>query len=116
MVNKVKSYSISNLLKQQKRSSDEFEVMMNSLSLEEVIALKLELSGKLLKSKMYGFNLWKNTPSIVYDAILKYALSACKSKKDASRYLGINLRTLNNLIKKYKVQDYFENKLDKLID
>ena len=116
MTSKVKSYSISSLLKQQNRSSDEFEVMMNSLTLEEVIALKLELSGRLLKSKMYGFNLWKNTPSIIYDSMLKYALSACKSKKDASRYLGINLRTLNNLIKKYKTQDYFQNNLDNLID
>ena len=43
MTSKVKSYSISSLLKQQNRSSDEFEVMMNSLTLEEVIALKLEL-------------------------------------------------------------------------
>ena len=55
MTSKVKSYSISSLLKQQNRSSDEFEVMMNSLTLEEVIALKLELSGRLLKSRYSMF-------------------------------------------------------------
>ena len=65
---------------------------------------------------MYGFNLWKNVPTIIRDAVLKYALSATKSKKDASRYLGINLRTLNNLIKKHKIDNYFENKFDNLID
>jgi len=116
MNSKYKLYSISNHLRSNNRSSDEFEIALNALSLEEVIALKLELSSRILNSKMYGFNLRKNVPTIIRDSVLKYALSATKSKKDASRYLGINLRTLNNLIKKHNIDNYFENKFDKLID
>ena len=116
MKSKYKSYSISNHLRNNNRSSDEFEIALNALSLEEVIALKLELSSRMLNSKMYGFNLWKNLSSLIKDSVLKYALSATKSKKDASRYLGINLRTLNNLVKKHKIENYFENKFDNLID
>jgi DNA-binding NtrC family response regulator len=116
MISKYKLYSISNHLRRQNRSSDELEIAINALSLEELIALKLELSSKILKSKMYGFNLWKNIPAIIKDSMLKYTISATKSKKDASRYLGINLRTLNNLIKKYKLEEYFENKLDNIAD
>ena len=116
MISKYKLYSISNHLRDNNRSSDQFEIALNALSLEKVIALKLELSSKILNSKMYGFNLWKNVPTIIRDSILKYALSVTKSKKDASRYLGINLRTLNNLIKKHRITDYFENNIDNLVD
>ena len=112
MTSKVKSYSVLRSLKLENKINDEFVIMINALSLEELIALKLELSNKLLKSKMYGFNLWKNVPTIIQDSMLKFSLSACQSKKDASRFLGINLRTLNNLIKKYNLEEYFRNKLD----
>ena len=116
MTSKYKLYSISSNLRSNNKSSDEFEIALNALSLEEVIALKLELSSRTLNSKMYGFNLWKNLSTIIRDSILKYAISATKSKKDASRYLGINLRTLNNLVKKHKIENYFENKFDNLTD
>ena len=33
-------YSLSNKLRQEKRSNDEFEVMISNLTLEEVIGLK----------------------------------------------------------------------------
>ena len=52
MISKYKLYSISNHLRRQNRSSDELEIAINALSLEELIALKLELSSKILKSKM----------------------------------------------------------------
>ena len=41
-----KYYSISNKLKKENRSSEEFEIIFNNLSLEEVIGLKLELASK----------------------------------------------------------------------
>ena len=43
---KNKYYSLSNKLKKESRSHDEFEVMLNNLSLEEIIGLKLELAAR----------------------------------------------------------------------
>ena len=43
---KNKNYSIINKLRKDKKSNDEFEIMLNNLSLEEVVALKLELSSR----------------------------------------------------------------------
>ena len=60
----IKYYSISKKLKRNKLITEDFEVMLNNLSLEEIIALKLELSSRTLNSKMYGFNLWKNLSTI----------------------------------------------------
>ena len=109
-----KYYSISNKLKKDGKSSEEFEILFNALSLEEVIALKLELASKsAFKGKLYGLPLWYSVPSIVKDAMLKYALSATKSKREAARFLGLNEFGLKMLIKKYKVDNYFEKALDK---
>ncbi len=56
---KNKNYSISNKLKKERRSNDEFEIMLSSLTLEEVIALKLELSTKPVSNRLYGIPLWR---------------------------------------------------------
>ena len=102
------NYSISNKLKKEGKSSEEFEILFNNLSLEEVIGLKLELSSKFsLKGKMYGLPIWHSIQTIVKDATLKYALSATRSKREAARFLGLNEHNFNALSKKYQIEDYF---------
>tara|TARA_Y100000034_G_scaffold90988_1_gene109691 strand:- start:242 stop:613 length:372 start_codon:yes stop_codon:yes gene_type:complete len=107
-------YSISNKLRKEGKSSDEFEILFNNLSLEEVIGLKLELASKFgLKGKMYGLPIWYSLRTIVKDAILKYALSATRSKREAGRFLGINERQFSLLIRSHQIDNYFEEKVDK---
>ena len=109
-----RDYSISNKLRKDGKSSEEFEIIFNNLSLEEVIGLKLELASKsAFKGKLYGLPLWYSVPSIVKDAILKYAVSATRSKRETARFLGLNELVLKNLIKKHRIDDYFKKKLDK---
>ena len=107
-------YSISNKLRKEGKSSDEFEILFNNLSLEEVIGLKLELASKFgLKGKMYGLPIWYSLRTIVKDAILKYALSATRSKREAGRFLVINERQFSLLIRSHQIDNYFEEKVDK---
>ena len=91
MISKYKLYSISNHLRDNNRSSDQFEIALNALSLEEVIALKLELSSKILNSKRYGFNLCEckftnNKCSIslmstkTHKSILNWRVARCEQK------------------------------------
>jgi hypothetical protein len=108
------NYSISNKLKKEGKSSEEFEILFNCLSLEEVIGLKLELASKFgLGGKMYGLPIWHSMQTIVKDAILKYALSATKSKREAARFLGLNEQNFNVLSKKYQIDNYFIEPVDK---
>ena len=107
-----KYYSLSNKLKKESRSHDEFEVMLNSLSLEELIGLKLELAAKSAGGMLYGLPILTSLPYITRDAILKYALSATRSKKEAARFLGINLAHFKKLLKKHNTENYFKD-LDK---
>jgi len=44
---------------------------------------------------------------------IKYAVSATRSKREAARFLGLHEQSLNLLIKKHQIDDYFEEKVDK---
>tara|TARA_B100000700_G_C14990078_1_gene830836 strand:- start:470 stop:814 length:345 start_codon:yes stop_codon:yes gene_type:complete len=107
--NKFKNYSFISLMRREQRVNDEFLNVLSSLSLEELIALKLEMSVKLTKHKLYNFPLWKAMPSICRDAILRFVLSACQSKRDGARMLGIDIREFDRLIKKYNTEKLFNN-------
>jgi hypothetical protein len=96
-------YSTVNNLRRQKKINDEFEVMMSSLTLEEVIAVKLELSARFLNNRMYNFPIWKSIEAICREAVVRFALSACRSKLDTASFLGLSLGELNINLKKMKI-------------
>ena len=110
---KNKNYSIINKLRRDKKSTDEFEIMLNNLSLEEVIALKLELSSRSFSKRMYGVPLWSNLINVVQDAVLKYALSATRTQAEAMRMLGLKESNMHELRKKFNPDDYFIDEEDK---
>ena len=105
--NKFKNYSFISIMKRKGRVNEEFLDLLSSLSLEELIALKLETSARLTKHKLYNFPLWKAMPSVCRDAILRFVLSACQSKRDGARMLGIDIREFDRLIKKYNTEKLF---------
>ena len=105
---KNESYSLSRKLKKENRSDDAFEVKLNNLSLEEVIALKLELASNSTGKALYGLPLWHSLPDIVQDAMLKYALSATRTKGEAMRLLGLVPKDFKRLEKKFHTAKYLE--------
>jgi len=96
-------YSTINKLKKDKKIDDKFEVMLSSLTLEEIISIKLELSARYLNNRMYNFQIWKSIESICREAVVRFALSACRSKLDAATFLGLNLTELNLNLKKMDI-------------
>lgn len=89
--------------------------MLNNLSLEDVIALKLELAAKgIVGGKLYGLPIMQSLHDIVRDAVLRFALSATKTKKEGARFLGINENYFSRLVKLYEIDNYFETRGDKL--
>tara|TARA_R100000008_G_scaffold13821_1_gene6756 strand:+ start:639 stop:977 length:339 start_codon:yes stop_codon:yes gene_type:complete len=106
--NTIKNKSIASKLIDDGIASEELLVLFNSISLEDIIALKLELSSKILKNRFYGFDIWRNSSYIVKDALLKFAISNTNSKKDAARFLNLDYASFSRLIKKFKVDKYFD--------
>ena len=110
---KNKNYSMSSKLKKERRSNDEFEIMLSSLTLEEVIALKLELSTKPVSNRLYGIPLWSSLQNIVQDAVFKYAFSATRTQAEAMRFLGLKEQSFHILRKKFGIDEYFVEKKEK---
>jgi hypothetical protein len=104
---KVKNYSISRVLRKQNKTNTEFEIMLAGISLEDIIALKLELAAKNAGGYLYGIPFWKVLPTIIKEASLKFAYSACYSQGDVSKFLGLSEQELIKNRKKYKIEEYF---------
>jgi len=101
---KFKNYSIRKKLFSEKRIDSSFEAILNSLTLEEIIALKLELSASHVNHKLYGFPLIRSIKFIVREAVVMFALSATRTPKDAAAVLGITERQLKEEIEKFQIK------------
>ena len=105
---KNKNYSVCKKLKKENLIDDRFEIMVNNLSLENLIAIKLELAAKSAGGYLYGMPIWRSLKYIVEDAVLKYALSSTRTKNEALRFLGLKIREYKTLQKTYKTESFFE--------
>ena len=106
---KQKNYSFIRVMKKERRINENFLNILSSLSLEELIALKLELSVESINNKLYNFPLWSAMPNITRDALLRYAMSACQSKRDMARFLGIPINKFGDILKKYNTERLFNH-------
>ena len=106
---KYDKFSIINKLKLENKVTNKTLDGINNLALEDLIAIKLELSTRYTCGKFYGMPLWRITRHTVTDALLKTALSIARTKKEAARFLGIDYMDFNRHLKKYNVESFFEN-------
>tara|TARA_R110000824_G_scaffold5670_2_gene26018 strand:+ start:4119 stop:4376 length:258 start_codon:yes stop_codon:yes gene_type:complete len=84
--------------------------MLSSLTLEDIIALRLELAARAVNGKLYGLNIWKSIPSITKEAVLKYVYSAARTKGEAASFLGISKSDLRKHLKKFNISNFFKKK------
>lgn len=105
----IREYSLSSKLISEGRLNEELLCLLNSFTLEELIALKLEAGAKVAKNKLYGMRIFNSLKNVVEDAVLVFALSACRSREEAACFLGLNKYRFDKLIKKYKTESYFHN-------
>tara|TARA_A100001515_G_scaffold29399_1_gene22833 strand:+ start:2117 stop:2500 length:384 start_codon:yes stop_codon:yes gene_type:complete len=105
---KFEHYSVIKKLKRENKISEEFEIMLNNLTLEEIIAIKLEAATKAFGGKSYGLPIWRSMREITQHAVLKFAVSACRTNREAASFLGISAKELRELTKKYNIKSFFE--------
>ena len=101
---KNKYYSLSNKLKKENKIDKNFELVLNNLTLEEIIGLKLELSSEYINNKLYNFPIWNSIHYICREAVLNYSLSACRSIKDAASLMGISESDFRKEVKKFQIK------------
>ena len=106
-----KDLSFSKKLRDENKSNEAFEIMLSTLTLEEIIGLKLECAGRLTGGKLYGFNLWSNIVDIVKEALYNAVISMTDTNREASRVLGISEQTFKSLKRKYDIKKSYSNDL-----
>ena len=103
-----KNYSVINKFLNEEKITERFLTTLNLLTLEEIIALKLEISAKSSGGDVFGLPIWNSLRDICRDASLKFAISAARTKAEAATFLGISISTLNDYLEKYEIKEYFE--------
>ena len=83
--------------------------MLNALTIEEMIALKMELVYKSLGKNVHGLPIWKMMPFIVRDGILRYICATSETKRDAIKLLGMSSNEFYQLFNTYGLREYFDD-------
>ena len=96
-------YSLRNKLKRDKKITDEFEVMLSTLTLEEIIGLRLELASSYINNKLYNLNIYKSIRYMTKEAVIMFALSSTRTMKDAASLLGLKEYDFRRELKKYQI-------------
>ena len=99
-----KDYSYSRELLKENKINSQFLEKLKFLTLEDLVYLKLEVASIGLKGKLYNFPILKYSSDIVKEAIVRYSLSATKSKREAAMILGVPKTELNRLIKNNNIK------------
>lgn len=91
-------------LRKQGRINQDFLDKASEMTIEELIAIKLELSAKMIAGKLYSFPIWYTLPFIVRESLLKFVDRNCSSKIDMANTLGLPYEQFIQMYKKYKIE------------
>ena len=95
------NYNLKNKLLKENKIDNDFLNKLQFLKLEELITLKLLVSTQMLKGKIYNFPILKYSYKICKEAVVRYALTIAKNRREASVILGMKKAELVNYIKEY---------------
>jgi hypothetical protein len=96
-----KNYSKISELKKMNKIDDQFVFYIESLSLEDLISIKLESTMQLLNFKFINFPLWKSFHTITSEALLTAVFGVASNNSEAARILGIDLKQYKNYLSKF---------------
>ena len=100
----IKNYSLINKFLKERKVNKEFILILSSLSLEDLIALKLESTSRILKGRMLSHSFFTSIKYMILEAIIKYILSISERKEDLELNLGIKYQTLRGILKKIEIE------------
>jgi hypothetical protein len=106
--------SFVNVLREQGKLNEQVETAIHNMTLEDLIAVKLELSSRTQKSPIYAIPLFETLEVIVRDAMLKFAISATRTPSEAAASLGISLEHFRSQMHEFKIYDYIPTKQEML--
>ena len=101
-----KNYSKISELKKMNKIDDQFVFYIETLTLEDIISVKIETVMRNLNFKFFSFPLWKSMHKIISEALITSVFNLSESNSEAARILGIDVK----LYKKYLAEFGYEIK------
>ena len=99
----IRNYNFKKELVKNNKIDNKFCDQLHSLTLEELITLKLQLATENLKGKFYGFPVIKFVNNIVKESLVRFAISSTDSYREAAKVLGLSHVELYTYIKKHNL-------------
>ncbi len=96
-----KNYSKISELKKMNKIDDQFVFYIESLSLEDLISIKVESIMKNLNFKFFNFPLWKSFHTITSEALITAVFGVASNNSEAARILGIDLKQYKNYLSRF---------------
>ena len=96
-----KNYSKLSELKKMNKIDDQFVYYLESLSLEDIISIKLELIMRSLNFKFFNFPLWKSFHKITSEALVNSIINIASNNSEACRILGIDMNQYRRCLKEF---------------
>lgn len=101
---KYKNYSKISELKNMNKIDDQFVLYIETLSIEDIISVKLETMMRSLNFKFFNFPVWKSMHTIVSEALINSVITIASNNSEAARILGIDLKLYRNYLSKFGYQ------------
>ncbi len=96
-----KNYSKLSELKSLNKIDDQFVYYIESLSLEDIISIKLETMIRSLDFKFFNFPLWKSFHKIVSEALVNSIIGIASNNSEAARILGIDMNQYKRCLRDF---------------
>jgi hypothetical protein len=104
---RIKTISVSAKLKQDGKINDDFLMRLDTITLDDLIALKLESASKSIGGLLFGFELFDNLAEIAKSAVAKYVYSVAPTRSSIWTFLGLSPSRFKYLERKYQLKKYF---------
>ena len=98
------SYSVIKILLREGKINKNFLSTLDDVSLEDLVAIKLELAAKAAGGYLYGIPILDNMYRITREGAYKFALSCTRTKAEAARVLGKSVEDFESILKKIELK------------
>lgn len=107
----LKDYTVSKTLKRRGKSNEYFENMLTRLTLEELIALKIEISMREANTALMGLPIYRNLSKMTKCGALMAAIGLSHTFEHASSILGMEPENFLFQTKKYNILRFFDEEV-----
>mgnify|MGYP003154796047 CR=1 FL=1 len=103
-----RNYNLKKKLLKEDKIDEQFYKRLSFIKLEDLITLKLLSAAESLNNKLYNFPFLKYASDICKEAVVRFALTHAKNRREASLILGMKKADFIQYIKEYDLLEEFQ--------